>query len=81
MSMTSKSMKTTQYNPSTLEVDFAEAFENLKDEIQQKLHGLEIKKIENTIKADNPMVKFFLEDTDGDPHEIVLKIIQTPDKF
>lgn len=75
------SMKTTQYNPSTLEVSFAETFEDLKEEIQKKIPGNEIIKIENKIAEDNPMVKFFLLDKDGDPHEIVLKIIQTPDKF
>ncbi|TRX57538.1 hypothetical protein FNH22_15450 [Fulvivirga sp. M361] len=74
-------MKTTQYNPSTLEVSFAEALEDLKEVIQKKLPNNDIIKIENTISADNPMVKFFLLDNDGDPHEIVLKIIQTPDKF
>lgn len=74
-------MKTTQYNPSTLEVSFAEALEGMKQEIQKKLTDNEIVKVENKITEDNPMVKFFLQDKDGDPHEIVLKIIQTPDKF
>ncbi len=33
------------------------------------------------VKRDNPMVRFSLLDKDGDPHEIVVRIIQVPDKF
>jgi len=57
-------MKTSTYNPSPLEVDFANALFILQD-----------------IRKDNPMVKFSLLDKDGDPHEIVIRIIQIPDKF
>jgi len=74
-------MKTPSYNPSDLEVAFAQALEDLKDNIQKRLPDNEIIKIENKIKADNPLVKFYLLDKDGDPHEIVLKVIQTPDRF
>lgn len=74
-------MKTTKYNPSDLEVNFARALEDIKDQIEQKLPNNDIIDIENKITADNPLVKFFLLDKDGDPHEVVLKIIQTPDKF
>lgn len=74
-------MKTNQYNPSILEVAFAQAVEDLKSQIEKKLPNNEIIKIENNINADNPLVKFYLLDNDGDPHEIVLKIIQSPDKF
>ena len=74
-------MKTTKYNPSDLEVSFAQALEDLKDQIEKKLPGNDIIDIDNKITADNPIVKFFLLDKDGDPHEVVLKIIQTPDKF
>lgn len=74
-------MKTTTYNPSHLEVSLAHALEGLKDEIEKKLPDNEVIKVENKITEDNPSVKFFLLDKDGDPHEIVMKIIQTPDKF
>ncbi|MTI23195.1 hypothetical protein E1176_19350 [Fulvivirga sp. RKSG066] len=74
-------MKTSKYNPSDLEVAFAQSLEDLKDDIQKKLPDNEIIKIENRIKEDNPLVKFYLLDNDGDPHEIVLKVIQTPDRF
>jgi len=74
-------MKTVKYNPSDLEVAFAQALEDLKDEIQKKLPDNEIIKIENRIKEDNPLVKFYLLDKDGDPHEMAIKVIQTPDRF
>lgn len=74
-------MKTSTYNPSELEVAFAHALEDLKNDIQKRLPDNQIIKIENRIKADNPLVKFYLLDKDGDPHEIVIKVIQTPDKF
>ena len=74
-------MKTKEYNPSKLEVHFAQAIEDLKDQLQEKLPGNEIIKVENRMSADNPMVKFFLKDVDDDPHEVVFKIIQTPDRF
>ena len=75
-------MKTSIYNPRTLEVEIAQAIENLQDSLQKQLSsGTKIIKIENKIAEDNPLVKLFLEDSDGDPHEVVRKIIQTPDKF
>jgi len=74
-------MKTTTYNPSDLEVAFAQALEDLRENIEKHLPDNEIIKIENKIKEDNPLVKFYLLDKDGDPHEIVLKVIQTPDRF
>jgi len=74
-------MKTTKYNPSDLEVAFAQSLEDLKEHIEKQLPDNEIIKVENKIKEDNPLVKFYLLDKDGDPHEIVLKVIQTPDRF
>ena len=74
-------MKTTQYNPSALEVSFAQVIQDLKTEIEKRLPDNEILKIENDTSKDNPIVKFYLLDKDGDPHEIVLKVIQSPDKF
>jgi len=74
-------MKTATYNPSPLEVDFANALYILQQEIQKHLQGNQIIHVESMIKKDNPMVKFNLLDKDGDPHEIVVRIIQIPDKF
>ena len=74
-------MKTSSYNPSPLEVDFANALNKLKHEIEQHLGGNKITHVEMQLKKDNPMVKFSLADADGDPHEIVVRIIQIPDKF
>ena len=74
-------MKTTQYNPSQLEVNFARAIEDLQGQIEKHLPNNQIIKVENKISADNPLVKFYLLDNDGDPHELVIKVIQTPDKF
>ena len=74
-------MKTSTYNPSPLEVDFANALHELQKEIEKYLHGNQIAKVENQLTRDNPMVRFNLVDKDGDPHEIVIRIIQIPDKF
>lgn len=74
-------MKTKDYNPSKLEVAFARAIEDLKDQIEKHLPNNEVINVENKISADNPLVKFYLLDSDGDPHELVIKVIQSPDKF
>ena len=72
-------MITKDYNPSTLEVRFAEILYELKDEINHRLVNFDIFKIENNTQLDNPTVDIFLRDIDGDEHELVLKIIQKPD--
>jgi hypothetical protein len=74
-------MKTTSYNPSSLEVDFANALTILQKEIEKHLQHNQITNIEPNLSRDNPMVKFNLVDKDGDPHEIVIRIVQIPDKF
>jgi hypothetical protein len=74
-------MKTSTYNPSPLEVDFANALYILQKEVQKHLQDNQITKVETFLKRDNPMVRFNLVDKDGDPHEIVVRIIQIPDKF
>jgi hypothetical protein len=74
-------MKTTSYNPSSLEVDFANALTILQKEIEKHLQHNQITNIEPNLTRDNPMVKFSLVDKDGDPHEIVVRIVQIPDKF
>jgi hypothetical protein len=74
-------MKTSSYNPSPLEVDFANALHILQDQIQKHLQGNKIVNVESNLNRDNPMVKFSMVDSEGDPHEIVIRIIQIPDKF
>ena len=74
-------MKTSSYNPSPLEVDFANALYIVQKELEKHLQHNVITKVETHLKRDNPMVKFTLVDKDGDPHEVVVRIIQIPDKF
>ena len=74
-------MKTENYNPSQIETEFAQAIIDLQAELEKKLSGNKIVKVENKIEQDNPQLFIELEDSDGDPHEIVIKIIQRADKF
>ena len=74
-------MKTSSYNPSPLEVDMANALFIIQKEIEMHLQDNQIVHVETNINRDNPMVKFNLLDKDGDPHEIVVRIVQIPDKF
>jgi hypothetical protein len=72
-------MITKDYNPSPIEVRFAEVICELKDVINEKLQNYDVFRVENNIQLDNPTVDFFLSDNEGDEHEIILKIIQKPD--
>ena len=74
-------MKTSTYNPSPLEIDFANALYILQKELEKHLKDNQVINVESHILKDNPMIKFSLLDKDGDPHEIVVRIIQIPDKF
>jgi hypothetical protein len=74
-------MKTSTYNPSPLEVDMANALTILQTELVKHLQDCDIVSVEPNIKRDNPTVKFQLVDKDGDPHEILIRIIQIPDRF
>ena len=74
-------MKTSTYNPSPLEVDMANALTILQKEIVKHLQDCDIVNVEPNIKRDNPTVKFQVVDKDGDPHEILVRIIQIPDRF
>jgi hypothetical protein len=74
-------MKTTAYNPSPLEVDFANALLTLEKELEKKLSDNQIIHVETQVRRDNPMIRFSLLDRDGDPHEVVVRVIQIPDKF
>jgi hypothetical protein len=74
-------MKTPSYNPSPLEVNLANALYTLQKEIQKHMPDNQIIDVKSEIKKENPLVRFHLLDSDGDPHEIVVRIIQIPDKF
>lgn len=74
-------MKTISYNPSPLEVDFSNALIILQDQIEKHLQDNRIIRAEPDLSKDNPVVKFLLQDKEGDTHEIVVRVIQIPDKL
>jgi hypothetical protein len=74
-------MKTTTYNPSSLEIDFANALFLLQKDIEKHLQDIQIVDVETQLNKDNPSVKFSLLDSDGDPHEMVIRVIQIPDRY
>ncbi len=74
-------MKTEHYNPSQLEVEVSYGLTELASELEKYLTHNKVVKVENKIKEDNPMLVFRMVDSDGDPHEVVVKVIQRPDKF
>lgn len=67
--------------PTGISVDFANALQILSGDIEKHLLDNKITRVENQLGKDNPLIKFSLVDKDGDPHEIVIRIIQIPDKF
>lgn len=72
-------MITTSYNPSSLEVQFGEILQSLKDEINTRLPGNVVQEILVDKEKDNPNVLIRLMDEDGDKHELVIKLIQRSD--
>lgn len=74
-------MKTKQYNPSQLEIDFADALEKIKPQLEEQLNGQKIMNVENKSQQDNPQLIFNLEDDDGDSHQMVVRLIQKPDRL
>jgi hypothetical protein len=72
-------MQTERYNPSPLEVQVANAIEKLKDQLEEQLEHNKIVEIKNNTNADNPQLNIYLQDHDGDQHEIVIKVIQRID--
>jgi len=74
-------MKTLLYNPSTLEVKFAKAVENLTKSIEEKIKPNKIVAVDKRLKDDNPKVIFKITDNEGDIHEIVIQIIQRMDEY
>lgn len=74
-------MKTVAYNPSPLEVDFSNALIILQRHIEKHLQDNKIIHAEPDLSRDNPVVRFRLLDKEGDTHEMVVRIIQIPDKL
>jgi hypothetical protein len=73
-------MKTTVYNPSPLETEVANVLVSLQKEIEKNLKDKTISQAAADLTQDNPSVKFNVVDKDGDHHEIIIKIVQIPDK-
>jgi len=74
-------MKTTTYNPSPLESEIATVLVKVQKEIEKNLNGQTISHASADLGQDNPSVKLVLVDSDGDPHEVIIKIVQIPDKI
>jgi len=74
-------MKTTSYNPSTLEVEIAKIIEKLKDHITAELPSRRIIAVDHDLEMDNPILYLTIQDDDGDLHKMVLKLIQKPDEL
>lgn len=74
-------MKTTSYNPSTLEVEIAKIIEKLKDHITAELPNRKIISVDHDLEMDNPVLHLTIQDDDGDLHKMVLKLIQKPDEL
>lgn len=72
-------MKTQSYNPSPLEVEFANILEDLRGELNIRLKNKKIESTSILLEADNPVYKAEILDDDGDSHTLVIKIIQRPD--
>jgi hypothetical protein len=72
-------MITKTYNPSRLELDFARAIKALKGNINPYIEGNEIVDIKFNEDQDNPDLIFKLKDSDGDKHEVVVRLIQRAD--
>lgn len=72
-------MEQESYNPSTLEVHFANALEQLKEEIAELLPQKKIVDIHKLTKLDNPQLNIKLESPEGKAFEVVIRIIQRAD--
>ena len=74
-------MKTTIYNPSAIEIEMAEILTQLKDQISNRMGSNNIVSVTANTDQDNPDLLFVLKDTEGDKHEVVLRIIQRADEY
>jgi hypothetical protein len=74
-------MKTTVYNPSPLETEIANVLVSLQKEIENALKDKTISYASADLTQDNPSVKLTVVDKDGDPHTVIMKVVQVPDKL
>jgi len=74
-------MKTTIYNPSPIETELANALVGVRKEIESQLKNLSIHHASANVSQDNPSVMFNIVDQDGDHHEVIVKVVQIPDKL
>ncbi len=72
-------MITKSYNPSPLEIEMADILKKLQSHINEHLSYSYIENMKINKDKDNPDILIRLKDNDGDPHELVLKIIQRAD--
>lgn len=72
-------MITKNYNPSDLELALVNIIADLKGEIQAALENSDIVEIRKETHLDNPMLHIKTQDSDGDYHEVTIRIIQAPD--
>jgi hypothetical protein len=54
---------------------------SLQKEIERNLKDKSISQALADLSQDNPSVKFNVVDKDGDHHEIIIKVVQIPDKI
>ena len=72
-------MITKDYNPSEIEVRFARVLADLGNIIAGKMAPLKLENIEEDSNRDNPHVRFYFSDQEGDLHEVLCRVIQKPD--
>ncbi|MCG8340535.1 MAG: hypothetical protein MI674_04685 [Cytophagales bacterium] len=73
-------MEIKSYNPSPIEVVFAKAISDLKDQLNDKLDIVKITYIKRLLHFDNPQLNIFLEDDEGKEYELVVRFIQRINK-
>lgn len=72
-------MENESYNPSPLEVQMADAIEQLSDQLAEKLPEHKVLSIEKNIQLDNPQLLVRVENQQGKKNEVVIRIIQRVD--
>ncbi len=72
-------MKTNQYNPSPLELDFKTALHQVTNHLGPLLPNYQIEAVDVLKESDNPILLYKILDSDGDRHELILQVIQRPD--
>jgi len=69
-------MESEDLNPSALEVELADALEQLQEQLGDLIPGKKIKKIEKFTQLDNPKLHLTLENEEGKISEVVIRIIE-----